>query len=377
MSNQEHTQAGRVAGTLAQPLGVQSTARVAAVRRSGTALFLGATMLGLVTAAQAGEIFATVDTVFQPVSLSISGSEPVASYRVKVTNTSNSNTISRARLVGTTSVTNGGADARAVFKSATTYVCTTMNAENTSIDCAIGNLAPGQSSQEFTVTFTAPTSGDTIAFAWQAVFDQGVPPGNSNGEAGTSTIALAPIDSNSVKSDIPANIALTFFTGTGVATAQDTWVTRVKVPATSAAAIAEIVENANELITCARAADLTTCSTSTLTIPGGTFGTAGARPLTQFLEITFLRDASTISNGAKLSSATIYYRQLPTDSALPVLSCTDTTYGALPQPGRPCEDRTQRKEFPRKNSARTPVEPGYERDWQFVIYAVGNGKYEQ
>jgi hypothetical protein len=125
------------------------------------------------------------------------------------------------------------------------------------------------------------------------------------------------------------------------------------------------------------AGDLLTCSTSQLTIPGITFCNAldPGFALANCLEITLLRDSSTIVKGAKIDSARVYYRKLETDSYQEVLSCTDTSFGPLPQPGRPCEDRTQRLEYPRKNTPKTSVAAGYESDWRFVIYAGDNGKY--
>jgi hypothetical protein len=326
------------------------------------------------TTAFAGEIDGTVNPVQASVSLSTGGSQPAASYTVTLTNTSNSGALNVARLVGTTSVTGGNAAAKAVFKSSTSP-CTITNVDQTSIDCNVGGLTLG-ASKTFTVTFTAPTSGTNIAFAWQVVFDNGTPPGNSNGDAGTANTGLDPIDSNTVTSDVPKDVTVTFFTGTGVATEEDPWVTKVKAPSTSQASTASVVEEV-AAITCAP--DLLTCNTSTLTIPGISFCNAPDPNfvLSQCLEITLLRDASTISKGAKIDSARVYYRKLETDPFQEVLPCTNTDYGKLPQAGRPCEDRTQRLAFPKKNTQRTPVAAGFESDWRLVIYAVENGKYAQ
>lgn len=326
------------------------------------------------TVALAGEIDGTVNPVQPSVSLSIGGSQPVASYSVTLTNTSGSSALNAARLVGTTTVSGGSTAAKAVFKSSTSS-CTVTNVDQTSIDCNVGALPLG-ASKTFTVTFTAPTSGTNIAFAWQAVFDNGTPPGNSNGDAGTTNVGLDPIDSSAVTSDVPKDVAVTFFTGSGIATEEDPWVTRVKAPSTSQSSTASVVEEV-AAITCAP--DLLTCNTSKLTIPGITFCNAldTGFVLSQCLEIALLRDASTISKGAKIDSARVYYRKLETDAFQEVLPCTNTDYGKLPQPGRPCEDRTQRLAFPKKNTPKTPVAAGFESDWRFMIYAVDNGKYAQ
>lgn len=323
------------------------------------------------TSAIAGEITAALVAPPFDVTLSTSGSETLASYRVTLTNTSTSSALNLARLVGTTSVASGAAGAKAVFKTVAGATCTTTN-DGTSIDCNVGDLALSES-KPFTVTFTTPTSGSAITLNWQAVFNSGGSPGNSNGNTGTTHIPLVQPNPDGLFSDVPANVALTFFTGGGIATTGDLWVTKVKLPGTgtgtgTTATIAEIVVPT----TCA--ADLLTCSTSTLTIPGSTFGTAGTRPLTQFLEITLLRDASTIANGAKIESARIYYKKIPESPGLgdEVLSCADAT---LPRASSPCEDRTQRYAYPRKSTGKAPVPAGFEGDWKFVIYAFDNGRY--
>jgi hypothetical protein len=328
-----------------------------------------AAALGGITPALAGELDGTVSPVLTSVSLSIGGSEPAASYTVTLENTSNSGALNVTRLVGTTSVTGGASGAKAVFKSATGASCTVTNIDKTSIDCNAGGLAQG-ALKTFTVTFTAPTSGANIAFAWTAVFDNGTPPGNSNGDAGTTYIGLDPIDIEKVTSDIPLNVAVTFFTGNGVATAADPWVTIVKVPSTGQTAKATVLEDSS-VSQCAP--DLLDCRTSTLTIDGITFGDTGERPLSVFLEVTLRRDATTIAKGAKIDTAVLYYKHDPEVVGLgvPIASCADTS---LPKLETPCEDLTKRKAYPKRNTGKTPVGAGFEADWEFVIYLHDNGR---
>jgi hypothetical protein len=322
----------------------------------------------------AGEIAGTVTSVIPSVSLSIGGSEPAASYSVTLTNTSNSGTLNVARLAGTTTVVGGSADAKAIFKSAAGASCATTNIGGTSVDCNVGSLALGES-KTFTVTFKSPTSGTSIQFAWQAVFDNGTPPGNSNGEAGTASTGLDPIDSAKVVSDIPPNLAVTFFTGAGVATPSDPWVTIVKAPSVPLGTTATVVE---DVAVSQCSPDLLDCRTTTMTIPS-TFGTPGARPLVDaagnspFLRVTILRDASTIAKGAKIDAAVLYYKHDPDAPGLGdvIQSCDDLT---LPKAGVPCEDRSQRLEYPKKNTPKTPVTPGFESDWRFIIYLHDNGR---
>lgn len=331
--------------------------------------------LVMATPALAGEIDATVDPVLTSVSLSVGDSQPAASYTVTLTNTSSSNALNTARLVGTTTVT-GGTGAKAVFRSSTLYPCAVTNADGTSIDCNVGSLALGES-KTFTVTFTSPTSGTDIAFAWQAVFDNGTPPGNSNGDAGTTAILLDPIDATKVTSDLPANVAVTFFTGTGIATPADPWVTILKAPSGLQAVTATVVEDVS-LSQCS--ADLLDCRTTTMTIET-TFGTPGQRPLVDsvtgnspFLQVTILRDASTIARGAKIDSAVLYYKHDPNTPGLGdrIESCAvDLT---LPKAGVPCEDLAQRKAYAKKSTKNSPVPAGFEGDWKFIIYLHDNGR---
>lgn len=321
--------------------------------------------------ANAAELSATVTPDQPSVSLSFGSSQPAASYTVTLKNESGSGSINNARFIGEITVV--GANLSAEFKSATGYACSVTNGAKTAIDCLVGALAPGQTSAPLTVTFTAPTAGTGLELAWQAVFDLGTPPGNSNGDSGTTSVGLNALDDSTVTSVVPKDLAVSFFTGTGIATAADPWVTKVKVPA-GAQATTAVVEEEVLLSTCA--ADLLNCATSTLTIPSATFGSAGARPLSQFLEITLLRDQSTISKGAKIGSAVVYYKKDPNAEGLgvPVQSCADLT---LPMADTPCEDRTQRYAYARKSTGKAPVPAGYEGDWRFVIYAFDNGKYSQ
>lgn len=341
---------------------------------------VGMGALFLSVPAFAGEITADVKVSpgsEQGVSLSVPPSEPVASYLVTVKNTGSSNTIQRARFHAQTNVTGGQAGAAAQFKSSTAYSCVPTNFERTAIDCAIGSLAPGQSSEQFTLTFSSPTSGTEINLVWQADFDGG--DGFSNGNGDATPITLNPINPDLVKSDVPALTSLEFFTGNGVATPVDTWVTRVTIFSSSVATQATIVENQNALNECSagQAADLLTCSFTSLSIPDATFGIAGQPIPGQFLKINLLRDASTIAKGAKISSARIFYRKLDSDpSYIEVLPCTMSPTGG-PSTGVPCEDLSKRTAYPRKSGPKASVPAGYEGDWSFTIYATGNGRYEQ
>ena len=324
-----------------------------------SAILLLVSMFGLAPSALAGEFSANVTAAVEPVSLSIGASEPAATYKVIVKNESFTATIDRPRLVGSTAVIDGLADAKAVYRSAEGVTCTVINLAGTAIECAIPSLPP-QDTHEFEVTFVSPTSGLRIAFDWQAVFDQGAPPGGSNGDEGMTPIALDQPDANKVTSYVPANVEVNFFTGGGVATKDDPWVTIVNVPAGSTTSTATVSENPQDS-SCP--AGQITCRSSTLTIPGEFPG---------LLEITLLRDASTISRNEKIEDAVVYYRKNEDVSFAPVLPCSATN---PPEQGKPCEDLAQRYAYPSKSSRRAPVPTELLGDWRFVIYAIDNGRY--
>jgi hypothetical protein len=188
-----------------------------------------------------------------------------------------------------------------------------------------------------------------------------------------------------VKSVVPKNGTTTLFTGVGAAvgvpaTEQDPWTTTVIVPEGfipptlngGKYTIATIEEDLSGATCQSQASNLLNCSTSTLTIPGDLV-------LPKVLKIYLRRDASTLTNPNKpneIDTAKIFY-SLPTNpnvnaGGYPVElpSCSSTNYnGPLPQPGLPCI--YERKRYP--NSAPSP----WARDWEFLIYALDNGRYAQ
>lgn len=338
------------------------------MRRSNW-LALGSTAVLFATVpAWAGDLAGTATPVLSPVQLSTAGQPTFAQYNVIITNTSVP-TISGWRFVGRTTVL-GGVGSATFSAAGSDARCSAPNSP-TEIVCNLPPLTSG-ASQSFQIAFNAPTAGTEIDLSWRAFWDESGNGGNDGFHAATPT-ALEPPSDSSVSSVVPSLApALTFFTGGGVATQADSWVTRVKVPANvTTSTIATIVEVLDQQ-DCARAPDLLTCATSALTIPG-TFSPV--------LEITLLRDASTIAKGAKIDSARIFYKEPahPDNRVtypLEVPSCTDTTtYGPLPQSGIPCEDRTRRKAYAKKSTPKVFVPSGFEGDWEFVIYAVDNGKY--
>lgn len=320
------------------------------------------TALWINSSALAGEISATVEPVQANVSLSTGAFETLASYRVTLTNSSQSSALSTPRFVGTTSVASGNVGAKASFKTVAGATCSTAN-EGTSIDCVIGSLLAGATSDPFTVTFTVPTSGSGITLAWQAVFNSGAPPGNSNGEVGSTAIVLDPIDDNKVASDVPAGFSLTLFTGSAnaVPNVSDKAATKVAVPVSAVATTALI----KEVTFTTGCSNFHTCYESQVSIPGFT----GTYP-TSYLTIILRQDSSNIKNGTRIESVLIEY----VDGVLPPTFIGDCA-GAPPVPRTDSVPCIAKRVY-YKNKRVTNWTPELNGDFEWEILNLKNGSFK-
>lgn len=367
---------------------------------------LVATLVGLCAAHGAFAAAGITATNVFPLSTTVTYSRPAdpprvsalttyVAYSVTVSNVSG-NTINNVVLEGTAVV----AEPSEVltFSSADGASCTATGPGNpVTISCNIGQLRANTSAAPITVFFIAPFQGTTslddyVGFYGRVTTAEGANKGNSPNDsvdfwplpantqppqlcAGPSLenpalqqpcvgVALGTPQLASVKSAVPKSGG-TVFTGDGaVATAADPWTTTVAIPAASISTTADVLESISPI---AYAPNLLNRSESVLTIPG-TFAQ---------LVITLRRDVSTLAKGAKINSAEIRYSEPRDGGGLRItypytlLPCTDTTYGVLPQEGIPC---LFKRTAYTKRSAPTP---DWEGDWEFIIYALDNGKYEQ
>ena len=261
-------------------------------------------MFAAVAASQAAQIDGEVKPLVSPVSLSISGSQPVASYTVTLKNTGSSNTINNGRLVAVTSVVSGVSGAKAVFKSVSGggATCST-SLQGTRVDCSVGSLTVNQP-KVFTLTFFSPSSGTQIDLVWDAVFDSGSPPGGSNGDNGTTSILLAAIDAASVTSAVPPNETVSVFTGNlALPSGSDPFTVAVTVPPVSAPTTASVLEtevsgNKN----CKSLRNFVKCYRSTITIPEVALASSGS-----YLTFDLRVDKSNIRKGARIDKVLIQY----------------------------------------------------------------------
>jgi len=349
------------------------------------------TILGLASAwtssalAGAGTVNTAVTSLQENTTYSSGGSKPLTTYVAYTVTISNDggNTVNNIYFTARTSVTD--AAEKAIFSSADGASCVTTNADKTAIQCTIGNrqLKAGQATPVVALFFLAPTKvtngtaddegTDKVSLTGQTLYAETTggptsPPQNSVKDwVPPADVVLGTNNPTLVRSAVPKTGA-TLFTGDGAAATGgangDKWTSTVVIPATATYTIAEIEELPPGL---PLASNLLDSNTTKLTIPG-----SFAK-----LVITLRRDVSTIANGAKISSAIIYYTEPAhpdsrinyTGLGFVVPPCSDTTYGPLPQPGIPCI--SGRTEYTKKNAPTAD----WVGDWEFQIQASDNGRY--
>lgn len=329
--------------------------------------FTPALALLLGGAALAGSPKVDVDVVAVPASVTYSlptATPPLASraaYQVKIKNESR-HVLNHVRFVAATTVE--GAVATAAFVEASGLACETTNAEQTSINCPVGQLGSGASAS-FVLVFDAPAAGTGIKLGWTAYYGEGQRDRQhaSHGDTqyGQVVTALTAPDPSAVRSYVPSSGATLYTGSTGVPTKSDPWTTSVTVPK---AAVAEVVEDADPN-SCSP--DYTVCVRSTLTIPGSF----------DHLTITLRRDASTLRSCANIANAVLRYEPgaynaagvfVPSGSPVDIVKC-DLLPGRMPNASYPrCVD--SRIAFTKKNAPN----PQLVGDWQFVLKALENGR---
>lgn len=325
------------------------------------------------------DVATSVASLPASVTLSTSALPTYAAYQFTLTHNSENEILRPVYVKATTAVVDGSG--APVSGQTAAFVASSLPAgcsapTPSTLDCTFADgLVAAGAVKTFGVTVTAPTAGAKVKFtsttSWKESYEsEGTP-------ASTVFTLLSAPDPSKVNTYVPTSTQpTTLFTGLGCAastlfvgcpaTSSQTWTTTVTIPASSLATTAEILQN---IVPGGCASDLLTCSSSTLTIPGNF----------DHLEITLRRDASTIANGAKIANARISYDN-PAHPAVGVIypldvpNCTDTTYGVLPQHGIPCIKL--RTDYPKKSvPPKIIVPPEFGNDWEFVIWALDNGKY--
>ena len=333
----------------------------------------------------------TVTQIPTQVSVSRTGLTTYAAYQVSITNTSgntNNNIQFGASTTVTGDLTSTGGDAGAV----STYVetipstaCTPTTPGGTSVQCNFAQMKAG-ANNTFVVLFAAPALSDAYSWASDAAinlnwsFDYAS--GNSSSTpssiicngfqlanppcTGTDSTGLVTTQTDDILSGFLTYIPSfggTFFTGNGTSALaplgtdlSPTALAKLGIPPGQDLTTAQVdITVAPVGLT----SDTTTTNTGIFTVPAsGLFA--------NFATIELRRDASTISNGAKIANAAVLYSHDDGGTLNPLPAC--------PSSGVPTTDAPvciySRTAFTKKN-APTPDDIG---DWLFVLRALENGK---
>ena len=324
------------------------------------------------SAPNAGEIEAVVGTLSPSVSWSVGDSKPVATYTVTLKNMSASNTINNGRLVATTTVSPATAGTQALYKSANGAICG-VSLGGTRVDCSVDSLAPGQS-KSFTLNFISPTAGNSIELAWDAVFDAGTPPGNSNGNSGTEIIALTGIAATGVLSAVPPNEEVAVYTGyLALPSSSDQFTTAIKVPnVNTKSSTASVVEaDISFELNCTNLRNFKRCFSSSIDIPDVIVPWSP----TDYLTFTLSIDKSNFRGGAKIDKTLIRYTEDGGVSYVTVQFCSVDQNGPVPNKDQnglcttPCIKKANDY-----SSRKSPLGGWYGFQWEII--SCKNGSFE-
>ena len=284
-----------------------------------------------------------------------------AGYRVDLSNTTSS-TLNLGKFIASTSVA-GGDGSSAPFatpafvlsSSNATTKCTLTTA--TSVSCDVGTVNPG-GSVTFYLVVNTPTAGTAISLNWVSGYGMG--PGNSS--SGTATTVLEAVNDSKVSGFVAGTFALLATATTPTPT--DRMVSSLRVdPAANAGIQASVFE---------RETNGTYAWDVSVTRSDGTKASVGDG-LSDYLQITLKRDASTVKGSIKNAVIVYYYlTESGVESSWTLLSC-DQMSGGVPVKDKPCiQDRA---EYTRKQ-ALALGDPELVGDWVFIILAFDNGRFE-
>ena len=340
-----------------------------AVARS--ALLAAGFVLGGGGSALAANANVQVTVAAKPLEVSVKreGLVTYAAYLVTV-QSKTTNVINQAVFTASTSVAGGASgDTSGYVQAVPTASC--QSTAPTSIQCNIGQLRgvsdPVGSQATFVVIFKAPGSGTRIDLNWSFTYSNGgsptSTPSNIDSFGGTTSTTLTTASSAQQLTGFTSyfpTLGGTFFTAFpqtnavgGVATATAAWTTTVQIP-NQVTPNTVTVAQAIALESCS--SDVTVCNQSDITIPNQSFNG---------LTIILRRDASTIKSGAKISNAVVFYQHTAATPKLQLHSCA---LGG-PTSGVPCIASSTA--YTKKNA---PT-PDFVGDWEFVIFAVDNGRF--
>ncbi len=304
-----------------------------------------------------------------PTSVSVSrvdGPTFFVKYTVTVTNNSSNNNLTYD-FKGTTKVTSGNSvvnNTYAQFVSSAGVPCAVPDpAVPTVVTCSKLSVNKG-TSKSFTLTYKTPLSGDKLRLTIEST---------SNAIKGSGFAETALITVPYSQSIVGFNTYVppeggTFFTGVNgflegspgsPATTNDPWTTTIVIPPIGFATTATVAEQQN--------GEVTGCS-GTFYVSGGCFDTnltiPSAPGAIQIMSVYLRIDRTKINLlGNNINSAVIKYSKDGASYSI-VPDCSATV---VPTSGQPCIQAR------RAYGSDVPAEWVY--DWEFLIYAVDNGRY--
>ena len=271
-----------------------------------------------------------INTVVTPLqtntTYSSGGSKPLTTYVAYTVNVGNGggNTINNVRFTAQTAVTDGAEKAK--FSSADGGSCVTTNADQTAIECTIGQLKGGQPAPTIALFFLAPAKvvngvadadgTDSVSLSGTTLYAEGTggvpnsPPDNSvKPWDPVAAVVLGTSNPTLVKSAVP-KAGGQFFTGAGgVPSSADPYASDVKFDPLSAFAVLKIEETPFPATDakCVGGQHFVTCFTTLLNAPQVLYS-AGAGFLTETIRV----HPDNFVNGAKMGTVTWEYT--PTDA---------------------------------------------------------------
>jgi hypothetical protein len=368
---------------------------LAGLRRcAGSAALAAVAWLGIGGPALAANANFTVTVTPVPGAVSVgrSGLTTYAAYTVSITNVSG-NTTNAIRFTASTDVTGDltatEGDAGALASYVETLQSSACTGGGTSVQCNFAQMQNG-ANNSFVLIFATPALGAAdhwtsaaINLTWTLDYASGNSSSSPsslycNGTQASPppcTATVATSLTTTLNDDILSGLVSyipsfggTFFTGNGTsalsfslaATSQ----TKLTIPTAQGLTTAQV----QQLVALGGLTSATTTTNSTyVTVPDNAL-------FTQFATVELRRDASTISNGAKIANAVVLYSHLAE-----VTNTTATDFNPLPAcPAGGVPTATapvcifSRTEFTKK-TAPTADDIG---DWLFVIHALENGGFK-
>ncbi len=369
------------------------------IQGAAVALGLATTLLCSPARAADPNVSITVTPIPTAVSLRVATSTTQAAYRVDIVNQS-TNVLNDVRFTASTRVFPSATLVRTPYVEDTSDQCAaSQNVLNCSFGQVRGSGQPGQNGRSFIVVFDAPFSGERLFLDWSATYKEGTsdssgnPPNNdtqSSTDPGkavfTTLVSSEAVSDKQLRSYFAAATGALLFTSTAVPKgppSEDTWTTSVRIPSGTAGE-ARIVED-SEPASCNPV--IPTCVRSAVNVPGSFVDATPTDGDQRFLVITLRRDASTIPNGAQIAKSPLYYEPgsidangvfQPSGSTQVQLKLCADIGGApsLPTAGSPLDPEQQKRciksfqAYPK--NAKAP--PGLEGDWEWIIWAIENGR---